>query len=90
MCEPRLKSQRVEGRERDAGCDLRRGMSKRERVAIPPAARREVEIEIVLMIVVVVEDILVGSRGCGGFVRNVIELHVEFEIRLECALLVNF
>jgi uncharacterized lipoprotein YbaY len=32
----------MEGRERDAGCDLRRGVSKRERVAIPPEARREV------------------------------------------------
>lgn len=44
MCEPRLKSQRVMGRERDAGWDLRRGSSKRERVAMPPDARRAVEI----------------------------------------------
>lgn len=60
MCEPRLKSQRMEGRERDADWDLRRGTSKRERVAIPPAASREVEIEIVWMRVVAVKDILVA------------------------------
>lgn len=42
ICEPRLKSQRVMGRERDAGWDWRRGTSKMERVAMPPAARRAV------------------------------------------------
>ncbi|KAH4292382.1 hypothetical protein HBH64_184220 [Parastagonospora nodorum] len=31
MCEPREKSQRVRGRERDAGWDFSRGMEKRER-----------------------------------------------------------
>lgn len=42
MCEPRLNSQRIEGRERDAGCDFSSGTSKRLRVAMPPEARREV------------------------------------------------
>lgn len=43
MCEPREKSQRVRGRAREAGCDEMRGTSKRERVAMPPEARRAVE-----------------------------------------------
>lgn len=43
MCEPREKSQRVRGREREAGCDFRMGTSKRERVDMPPALRRAVE-----------------------------------------------
>lgn len=40
--EPRLKSQRSEGREREAGCERRIGMSKPERAAIPPLVKRAV------------------------------------------------
>lgn len=43
MCDPRLKSQRMEGREREAGWLLRRGMSKRDCVAMPPEASNAVE-----------------------------------------------
>ena len=43
MCEPRLKSQRVEGREREAGWDWSSGTSKRDRVAMPPEATRATE-----------------------------------------------
>lgn len=43
MCEPRLNSQRMLGRERDAGWDCSWGMSNRVRVAMPPEARRAVE-----------------------------------------------
>ena len=42
MWDPREKSQRTMGRERDAGCDFRMGMSKREKEAIPPEAMRAV------------------------------------------------
>lgn len=45
MWDPRLKSQRREGRAREAGWDWRMGTSKRLRVAMPPAARREREME---------------------------------------------
>jgi len=45
VCEPREKSQRVCGRERDAGWDWRRGTAKREREAMPPEARRAMEME---------------------------------------------
>ena len=41
MCEPLLKSQRMEGRERDAGWDFSSGISKRDSAAMPPPARRE-------------------------------------------------
>ena len=40
---------------------MRRGMSKRESVAMPPAAMREVEMLRVWMRVVVVDDILMGE-----------------------------
>jgi hypothetical protein len=39
---PREKSQRVMGRAREAGWDFMMGTSKRERVAMPPDARRAV------------------------------------------------
>ena len=42
MCEPLLKSHRVEGNDREAGCDWRMGTSKRESAAMPPAATRDV------------------------------------------------
>lgn len=42
MCEPREKSQRTVGRERDAGWAFRLGMSKREKEAMPPEARSAV------------------------------------------------
>jgi hypothetical protein len=41
-CDPRLKSQRSWGREREAGCERRRGMEKAERAAMPPEVRRAV------------------------------------------------
>ena len=58
-CEPRLKSQRIWGREREAGWDWRVGMSKRERLAMPPEAIKAVEMLSAFMwVVVVVADIL--------------------------------
>lgn len=58
MCEPRLKSQRIWGRERDAGWDWSSGMSKSVMVAMAPEARRAVEMLRVLMkrVVVVLAD----------------------------------
>ena len=41
MCEPRLKSQRMEGRDRDAGWDCSSGISKSDSVAIAPLESRE-------------------------------------------------
>lgn len=64
MWEPRLKSQRMEGREREAGWDWRMGTSKRLRVAMPPAARREREMEEAWRIVVMV-DIVTGGSWVG-------------------------
>jgi hypothetical protein len=46
---PRLKSQRSRGSERDAGCERRRGMSKAERVAMPPEVKRAVEMVMIWM-----------------------------------------
>ena len=43
VCEPRLNIQRNMGRERDAGCERKRGMSKAERAAIPPDAKSAVD-----------------------------------------------
>jgi len=43
MCDPREKSQRIEGSERDAGCDCSSGVSKRDREAMPPEAIKAVE-----------------------------------------------
>lgn len=60
MCEPRLKSHLVEGRDREAGWDWRMGTSKIVRVAIPPAAMRAVDMEIVWRKGVNV-DIVAGS-----------------------------
>lgn len=45
MCEPRLKSQRVMGRAREAGWEEMMGTSKMERVAMLPDARRAVVME---------------------------------------------
>jgi|SRR5690242_6972532 len=42
-CEPLENSQRSEGREREAGCERSRGMSKPERAAMPPDVKRAVE-----------------------------------------------
>ena len=42
-CEPRLKSQRSMGSERDAGWERMRGTSNAERAAMPPAVKRAVE-----------------------------------------------
>ena len=52
MWEPLLKSQRVDGRERDAGWDWSSGVSKRERAAMAPEVRRETEMLAVLTAVV--------------------------------------
>lgn len=40
MWEPREKSQRTMGRERDAGWDFSMGMEKREKADMPPEAIR--------------------------------------------------
>lgn len=69
MCEPREKSQRVRGREREAGCEEMRGTSKRERVAMPPLARRAVEM--LKSSRARVEDTIVGGGERGRFVRYV-------------------
>jgi len=61
VCEPREKSQRVCGRERDAGWDRRRGTLKREREAMPPEARRAMEMERSWAAVVVVGEAIVGE-----------------------------
>lgn len=64
MCEPQLKSQRVMGRDRDAGWDWSSGMSKRVRLAMPPEAIRAVEmLKVLIRVVVVLADIL----GCRQF-----------------------
>lgn len=43
MCEPRLKSHRIWGRDRDAGRASNEGMEKSERAAMPPAPISDVE-----------------------------------------------
>lgn len=70
MWEPRLKSQRVKGREREAGREVRRGVSKRERVAMAPEERREVVMLVVRMRVL--RDIVggVGVYVAGRFVMG--------------------
>lgn len=52
MCEPRLKSQRIDGSEWDAGEDWSSGTSKREIAAIPPETIRETEMLRALIAVV--------------------------------------
>jgi hypothetical protein len=42
--ESRLKSQRMDGRDRDTAWDFNSGTSKRDNVAMLPAAMREIEI----------------------------------------------
>jgi hypothetical protein len=49
ICEPLLKSQRVDGRERDAGCAWSSGMSKRDKLAMPPDAKSDVTMLAVCM-----------------------------------------
>lgn len=63
MCEPREKSQRVSGRERDAGWDFSKGTEKREREAMPPEARRALDMLKIwrARVEAIVEDLL-GSR----------------------------
>ena len=51
-CEPREKSQRVMGRERDAGWDFNIGTSKKVRVAMPPDAMNAVAVLRICMVVV--------------------------------------
>ena len=58
MCDPRLKSQRVGGRDREAGCDWREGTSKRERVAMPPEATRAMEMLRTCMVGIVAEGMM--------------------------------
>jgi hypothetical protein len=50
MCE--LKSHRIWGRERDAGCDFRGGMLKREKDAMPPEAMSAVVMLTIWMVCV--------------------------------------
>ena len=64
MCEPRLKRQRIRGSEREAGCDWRAGMSKRERLAMPPEAIRAVEMLRVWMRVVDGVVDMLDMDGC--------------------------
>ena len=66
MCDPRLKSQRVEGRDRDAGWDWREGTSKRERVAMPPEATRAMEMLRTCMVGIVAEGMML-KEVCVGF-----------------------
>lgn len=60
MCDPRLKSQRMEGRERDAAWDLSKGMSKSDSVAMPPEAKSAVEMLRTWRVVVVVDIVVIG------------------------------
>jgi hypothetical protein len=62
MCEPRLKSQRVKGRAREAGCEEMRGTSKRERVAMPPEARKAVDMLRIWRAFVDVEDAILEEE----------------------------
>lgn len=73
MCEPRLKSHLVDGRECEAGWDCRMGTSKRVRVAMPPAARRAVDMEAVWRVAVRVDILVLGSHWwlIGAVLRNV-------------------
>ena len=48
-CEPRLKSQRIEGRARDAGWDSMIGRANAESDAFAPVASREMEMVVVWM-----------------------------------------
>jgi hypothetical protein len=57
VCEPRLNSHLSMGRERDAGCERMRGMSKAERAAMPPDVKSAVEM--VRIWIARVADILV-------------------------------
>ena len=63
MCEPRLKSQRIEGREREEGWDWSSGTSKRVRVAMPPEAIRAVEMLRIWVIVVILDMVVEGVDG---------------------------
>ena len=58
--EPREKSQRVIGKERDAGCDLMIGTSKSESVAMPPDATKAVDMLNICR--AWVEDIMIALR----------------------------
>ena len=48
-CEPRLKSQRIEGKAREAGWEEMMGRAKVVRAKLAPVARREVVIVVVWM-----------------------------------------
>ena len=68
MCEPREKSQRIIGRERDAGCDRIMGMSKRDNAAMPPEAINAVDMLKIWMVCVAMfgfwwTDAILDSRG---------------------------
>lgn len=73
VCDPRLKSQRRLGSEREAGWERRRGMLKAERLAIPPAVKRAVDMLMIWTIWAV--DMMGGGRyddflGYVGFFRG--------------------
>lgn len=63
MCEPRLKSQRVMGRARDAGWEEMMGTSKMERVAMLPEARRAVVMLRIWIAEEEEEEDIVGEGG---------------------------
>lgn len=54
ICEPREKSQRIMGRERDAGSDRMIGMSKRDNAAMPPEATNAVDMLRIWMVCVAI------------------------------------
>lgn len=69
MCEPRLKSQRVMGRAREAGWEEIMGTSKMERVAMLPEARRAVVME---RIWIAGEEDMAGRRLRGADRRGLV------------------
>ena len=66
MCEPRLKSHRTLGSDRDAGCAWSSGTSKRDSAAIPPDATREQEM-LRAWVALNVEDIVVLDGRFDGY-----------------------
>ena len=68
--EPLEKSQRIIGRDRDAGCDCNIGTSKRDNAAMPPDANSAVDMLKICM--VWVADILDGARLCLGVLLKMV------------------
>jgi hypothetical protein len=72
MWEPREKSQRREGSERDAGWDCSSGISKRERVRMPPEARRAIEL------LAICRDVVNGDM-MGGLLLLILDVICAFD-----------